>query len=60
MKKYTMDKYDKDMGGVMFYVDGHERLRQCEYVEGVLYDIIDDRSGYPCGEYQDSWDGEEE
>ncbi len=58
MKKYTMDKYDKDMGGVMFYVDGHEWLHQCEYVDGVLYDIIDDRSGCPCGEYQDIWDGE--
>lgn len=59
MEKYTMDKYDKDMGGVIFHIDGHEWLHQCECVDGVLYDIIDDRSGCPCGEYEDSWDGEE-
>lgn len=59
MKKYTVDKYDVDMGGIMIHIDGHEWLHQCECVDGVLYDVIDDRSGCPCGDYQDSWDGEE-
>lgn len=59
MKKYTVDKYDVDMGGIMIHIDGHEWLHQCQYIDGVLYDVIDDRSGLPCGDYQDSWDGEE-
>ena len=58
--KYTMENYDSEIGGVIFNIDGHEWLHQCECKGGKLFDVIDDRSGCPCSDYQDSWDGEEE
>lgn len=56
MKNYG---YDNELGGIIFSIDGHEWLHQCECKDGKLFDVIDDRSGCPCSDYQDMWDGEE-